>query len=125
MRSLRPLRSFIEFGERTRGVKFFCLCTPVVCTGGPPILLANPPNKSVKPPKADKLVNAFSAPGLVNSWANGIADAKELLELDDAINDVVLFDCVLLPPADGDDDDWLFDSWRLAFWSSTLWGIRI
>lgn len=77
------------FGARKRAVKFFVLCTPVVCTGGPPIF-ANPPSKSVKPPKADRLVSAFKAPGFVNSCANGIADAKELFEV------VVL---------DDDDDD--------------------
>lgn len=79
------------FGARMRDVKFFVRCTPVVCTGGPPIF-ANPPSKSVKPPNAVRLVRAFKAPGFANSWANGIADARELFEV------VVLDD-------DEDDDD--------------------
>lgn len=58
-----------------RELKFLLRCTPVVCTGGPP-KLAKPPNKSVKPLNADKLFNAFNAPGFDNNCANGIADAS-------------------------------------------------
>ena len=73
-----------------RGAKFLFLCTPVVCIGGPPIF-TNPPNKSVSPPKADKLDRAFSAPGLVNNCAKGIAVAKGF-EVDDDDDDAVKVD---------------------------------
>lgn len=106
------------FGDRIRGAKVLFLCTPVVWIGGPPIL-TRPPNKSVRPPNADRLDKAFSAPGFVNNWANGIADAKGLFEADD---DAVKVDgLVWLPPVV--DDVWLFVSWRFAFWSSTLWDV--
>lgn len=64
--------------ETGRGREFIVLarCTPVVWTGGP--RLDKFPNKSVKPPSADKLVSALSAPGFESNWANGIAEANAL-----------------------------------------------
>lgn len=56
---------------------------PVVCTGGPDAAVSpldndvKPPNSSVSPPSADKLVNADSAAGLDKSCAKGMAAAKE------------------------------------------------
>lgn len=49
--------------------------TPVVCTGREDALFALP-NKSVRPPNAVKLDNAFKAPGFESNWANGSADAR-------------------------------------------------
>lgn len=39
------------------------------------------PSRSDNPPRADRLVNAFSAPGLESSWANGMAEASGLLAM--------------------------------------------
>lgn len=58
---------------------------PVVCNGGPlaaavgrPVVNdVKPPNSSVSPPSADKLVNAERAAGLDKSCAKGMAAAKE------------------------------------------------
>lgn len=49
------------FALRGRALKAFARCTPVVWTGGPK--LVRPPSKSVKPPRAVRLVRAFKAPG--------------------------------------------------------------
>lgn len=119
-----PSFEFVLFGDLKRGIKFLLLWTPVVCTGGPKF--ANPPNKSVKPPRADKLDKAFNAPGLANNWARGIADARgfESAEADDVeVGDEVIFEFVV------DDELLPFDvlllaSCRFAFCSSTLWDKR-
>lgn len=34
------------------------------------------PSKSVRPPSAVRLDNAFKAPGFESNWANGSADAR-------------------------------------------------
>lgn len=109
------MSELLEFGERIRGPKFFERCTPVVCIGGPPIL-AKPPNKSVRPPNADKLDSAFNAPGFANNCAKGMADAKGLLVVEDDDDAVRVDEPDWLPLFV---DEWL-DSWRFAFWSSTL-----
>lgn len=57
-----------------RELNVFARCTPVVCTGGP--RFDRPPSKSVRPPRAVKLVRAFNAPGFESNCANGIADAS-------------------------------------------------
>lgn len=48
----------------------------MVCTGGPKLL--RPPSKSVRPPRAVRLVSAFNAPGFDSNCASGIADANVL-----------------------------------------------
>lgn len=44
-------------------------------------MFASPPSKSVRLPNAVRLERAFSAPGFVNNWARGIADARVLFEV--------------------------------------------
>lgn len=39
------------------------------------------PSRSDSPPRADRLVRAFSAPGLESSWASGMAEASGLLAM--------------------------------------------
>lgn len=43
--------------------------------------LDSPPSRSESPPRADRLVRAFSAPGFDRSWANGMAEASGLLAM--------------------------------------------
>lgn len=62
------------FEGRGRALKTLVRWTPVVWTGGPKFV--RPPNKSVKPPRAVRLVRAFNAPGFESNWASGIADAR-------------------------------------------------
>lgn len=62
------------FEGRDRAVKTLVRWTPVVWTGGPRFV--KPPNKSVKPPRAVRLVRAFNAPGFESNWASGIAEAR-------------------------------------------------
>lgn len=82
--------------------------------------LARPPNKSVSPPNAVKLVSALSAPGLASNCANGNADAKGFgVDVDsesptpDESADDVSVNALL--------NGVLSLSCRFAFWSSTLW----
>lgn len=64
------------------------------------------PSSSVSPPSADKELRALSAPGLVSSWASGMAEAS---------GPAVLLLLVLVPPPSP-----LPALPRLAFCSSTL-----
>lgn len=78
------------FDGRGRALKAFARWTPVVWTGGPRFV--KPPNKSVKPPRAVRLVRAFNAPGFESNWASGIADAKAAADVAaSADDDPVLF----------------------------------
>ncbi|KAI9587541.1 hypothetical protein GQX74_003387 [Glossina fuscipes] len=97
-------------------------------------MVAKPPNKSDRLPNAVKLVRAFNAPGLVKSWASGIAEANELAAAAKGLAkaDVVEFELVVFvvllvlllvldcPPAAAVPLAALFASWRFAFCSSTL-----
>lgn len=73
---------------RGRDVSDFARCTPVVCTGGPK--LDKLPNKSVKPPNAERLVSALRAPGFASNCASGMADANEAAAL--CVASVALFE---------------------------------
>lgn len=102
------------------GVNDLCVrCTPVVCIGNAlEAVDAAPPNNSVNPPNAVKLDKAFSAPGLLNNCANGIALAKgEVVEVE-------LFWEVLLAPVEPGllplPGVWVFWASRFAFCNSTL-----
>ncbi len=131
---------FVELFDVREDLAGFDLCTPVVCTGG--AIFDKPPNRSVKPPSAVKLVNAFNAPGFDNNCAKGIADANELDDNADASDDA---DCVCeLPPLEFVDEfplsllppllpllvplfppSELFPSrFKFAFCSSMLWDKR-
>lgn len=118
------------FVGRARALKAFARFTPVVWTGGPKFV--KPPNKSVSPPRAVRLVRAFSAPGFESNWASGIAEAKAAADAAsvDAGADVfvvplggleLLF--VTLDPFVPAFPD--CSCVRFAFWSSTLWDKRI
>lgn len=94
------------------------------------------PSRSESPPRADRLVRAFNAPGLESSWANGMADASGLLAmplLATAALDAAatLLAPVLLPlpllgssgfPVEPADPVAAPSSPRFAFCSSTLLG---
>lgn len=90
--------------------------TPVVCTGVVALVCA-PPNNSVKPPNADKLVNAFNAPGFDRSCANGIALARGEADTAAAAEDAGVGVAVVPPPLVG---LLVWVASRLAFCSSTL-----
>lgn len=85
-----------------RDARCLLLCTPVVCTGGP-AKLAKPPSISVRLLNAVKLWSAFNAPGFVNNWANGIADAKGLFKV--LVVMVLVVVLVVLVVVDEHDDD--------------------
>ena len=72
----------------------------------------------MSPPRADKLVKAFKAPGFDSNCASGTADAKALLFglLFEDAGDVEEFDEDAGFPCDVIQ----FASCRLAFWSSML-----
>lgn len=76
----------------------------MVWTGGAPA--CPPPNNSVKPPSALRLVSALRAPGFANSWARGMALAR---------GEAAVVEDWLDPPVLGE-----FWASRLAFCSSTL-----
>lgn len=84
------------FEGRARPLKTLVRCTPVVWTGGPRFV--KPPNKSVKPPRAVRLVRAFRAPGFESNWASGIADAKAAADVAASVDDGPV---VLAPPFGG------------------------
>lgn len=89
---------------RTRDARCLFLCTPVVWIGGPAVKLAKPPRISVRLLNAVKLWSAFNAPGFVNNWANGIADAKGLFKVL-VVMVLVLVVLVVLVVVDEHDDD--------------------
>lgn len=84
----------------------------MVCIGGDWLAPDKAPKRSVKPPRADKLDRALIAPGLANSWANGMADDKGDAATVGGVGKVEL------DPSSGLEDE-LAPS-RLAFCSSTL-----
>lgn len=84
-------------------------------------MFTRPPSKSERPPSACRLDSAFRAPGLVSNWARGMADAKGLLDADAVAVRAVAGVAGWAPPVAAAAHVWLLVSWRLAFWSSTLW----
>lgn len=84
----------------------------MVCIGGDWLAPDRAPKRSVKPPRADKLDRALIAPGLANSWANGMADDKGDAATVGGVGKVEL------DPSSGLEDE--FAPSRLAFCNSTL-----
>lgn len=82
-------------------------------------MLTRPPSRSERPPSAWRLESALRAPGLVSNCARGMADARGLEADAVAVRADVVADWV--PAGAAAAHAWLFVSWRLAFWSSTLW----
>ena len=106
-------------GLLSLGVNGLCeRCTPVVCTGRAVAAApAAPPSNSVSPPRAVRLERALRAPGLLSSWANGMALAKGEAVVVVVEGEALAPDAPGVVPLPG---VWVFWASRLAFCSSTL-----
>lgn len=105
-------------GLRSLGVNLCDRCTPVVWTGSADAAApAAPPSNSVSPPRAVRLERALRAPGLLSSWAKGMALAKGEAVVVVVEGEALAPDAPGVVPLPG---VWVFWASRLAFCSSTL-----
>lgn len=105
-------------GLRSLGVNLCDRWTPVVWTGRADAAApAAPPSNSVSPPRAVRLDRALRAPGLLSSWAKGMALAKGEAVVVVVEGEALAPDAPGVVPLPG---VWVFWASRLAFCSSTL-----